>query len=143
MGWFNYYGLIGVVIILIPNIVCALTCKESFENRNIHRAVLLLEQIGRYGCMAFCVFNIPYTFYGFWFPQAQAVYLIVGGACLVFYCLGWLLFFLRGGGMQVWLSVTPTVFFFFCGVMLLSVPLIASALLFGAAHITTSIRNSK
>ena len=141
MGLFNAYGLIAVVIILIPNIICAIKYKDAFENRNIPRAVLVLEQLGRYGCMVFSVLNIPYTYFGFWFGGALFVYLIAGGICLVFYCLGWVLFFARGGGMEVWLSVTPTVFFVFCGVMLLSVPLIVSALLFGIAHIFISVRN--
>ena len=143
MGWFNIFGLAAVAVILIPNIICALVYKGAFENRGISRVLLVLEGIGRYACMAFCVFNVPCTYWGFWFPEAFSVYLIAGGALLVFYLLGWLLFFLRGGGMHVWLSVTPALFFLFCGVMLLSVPLIAAAILFGITHITISVRNAK
>ena len=143
MGWFNVCGLIAIVIILIPNIICAVAKKAAFENKNIPRALLILEGIGRYGCMMFCVFNIPYTYWGFWFDGALFVYLIAGGGLLVLYCIGWVLFFAKGGGMELWLSVVPTIFFFFCGVMLLSVPLIVSAVLFGIAHITISLRNTK
>ncbi len=32
MGWFNYYGLIAVAIIMIPNIVSAVVDKGAFEN---------------------------------------------------------------------------------------------------------------
>ena len=59
MGWFNYYGLAIVAIILIPNIISAVVDKGSFENKFSNKTVLVLEQTGRYGCMAFTVFNIP------------------------------------------------------------------------------------
>lgn len=32
MGWFNYYGLVAVAVILIPNIICAITDKNAYEN---------------------------------------------------------------------------------------------------------------
>lgn len=32
LDWFNYYGLIAVVIIMIPNIVLAVKHKDEFEN---------------------------------------------------------------------------------------------------------------
>lgn len=143
MGWFNVFGLVAVTVILIPNIICAIVNKGAFENGNVSRPLLILEGIGRYGCMAFCVFNVPYTYLGFWFPEALSVYLIAGGALLVLYCLGWVLYFGRGGGMALWLSVVPTAFFLFCGGMLLSAPLLLSAVLFGIAHITISVRNTK
>ncbi len=67
MGWFNYYGLIAVAIILIPNIISAAVDKSAFENRYNKKTILALEQIGRYGCIAFMIFNIPYTYFDFWF----------------------------------------------------------------------------
>ncbi len=32
MNWFNYFGLIIVIIIMLPNIVFAIKHKEGFEN---------------------------------------------------------------------------------------------------------------
>ena len=61
MGWFNYYGLIAIVIIMIPNIVCSFVDKEAFASKFENKALIILEQIGRYGCMLFMVFNVPYT----------------------------------------------------------------------------------
>ena len=48
--YLNYSGLIFVIVILIPNIVFAITCKDGFENRYQNKLVESLEQIGRFGC---------------------------------------------------------------------------------------------
>ncbi|MDE6059787.1 MAG: hypothetical protein K2G44_07100 [Clostridia bacterium] len=142
MSWFNYYGLIAVAIILIPNIISALVDKGAFENKYTNKAILALEQIGRYGCMVFMTFNIPYTYFNFWFDHALMVYLIVNGVLLLLYVLGWILF--RKGRNTIkmlWLSIIPTVLFLFSGIMLLSIPLIVLAVIFGIGHITVSYMN--
>ena len=142
MSWFNYYGLIAVAIILLPNIISAVVDKSTFENKYNSKAMLILEQIGRYGCMMFMIFNIPYTYFNFWFTHALIVYLITNGVLLVLYILGWIIF--RKGRNTVkmlWLSIIPTTLFLFSGVMLLSVPLIILAVIFGIGHITVSYMN--
>lgn len=144
MSWFNYYGLIVIAIILIPNIISAATNKGVFENKYNNKTIIILEQIGRYGCLAFMVFNIPYTFFNFWFNNAILVYLLVNGALLAIYLLGWIVF--RKGRNTIkmlWLSIIPTVLFLFSGVMLLSIPLIIFAVIFGVGHITVSFKNRK
>ena len=143
MGWFNYYGLIAVAIILIPNIICAIVDKSSFENKYNNKFMCVFEQIGRYGCMAFTVFNIPYTYFNFWFNRALLVYLIVNGILLVLYILGWIVFGKgRSAVKMLCLSIIPTALFLFSGIMLLSVPLIVFAIIFGIGHITVSYKNS-
>lgn len=143
MGWFNYYGLIAVAIILIPNIISAIVDKNAFENKYNNKAILILEQIGRYGCMAFMIFNIPYTYFNFWFNHALLMYLIVNGTLLILYVLGWIVF-RKGRSMvkMLWLSILPTVLFLFSGIMLSSIPLIIVAVLFGIGHVTISYKNS-
>lgn len=142
MSWFNYYGLIAVAIILIPNIIIAATDKGAFENKFNNKIIIVSEQIGRYGCMAFMVFNIPYTYFDFWFDSALTVYLIVNGALLILYILGWIIFRKgRSAVKMLWLSITPTVLFLFSGIMLLSIPLMIFAIIFGIGHITISFSN--
>lgn len=63
--WFNYWGLIILTIIMIPNIIFAIKNKNGFENKYCGKIVLALEQIGRYGSMAFMVFSIPFVSMGF------------------------------------------------------------------------------
>lgn len=142
MGWFNYCGLAIVAVILVPNIISAIIDKGAFENRYNNKAMLVLEQIGRYGCMTFMVFDIPYTYFNFWFDCALTVYLTVNGALLVLYLSGWIIF--RKGQSAVkmlWLSIVPTALFVFSGIMLLSIPLIIFAVIFGMGHITVSYKN--
>lgn len=76
MGWFNYYGLAVMAVIMIPNIIYAVKHKNG-ESTYHNKAVELLEQIGRYGCFAFMIFNIPHTYFNFWFNYALIVYLAV------------------------------------------------------------------
>ncbi|MDE7329672.1 MAG: hypothetical protein K2N30_01050 [Clostridia bacterium] len=143
MSWFNWYGLIAVVVILIPNIIISIVDKQAFENKFEGKAVIISEQIGRYGCMAFMVFNVPYTYFGFWFDNALTVYLAVGGALLFIYILGWIIF-RKGRSLfkMLWLSVTPSVLFLFCGAIVSSVPLIVFAVIFSVGHITVSVKNA-
>lgn len=142
MGWFNYYGMIAVAIIMIPNIVSAVVNKSAFENRFHNKVILAFEQIGRYGCMAFMIFNIPYTYFDFWFESALVVYLSVNGALLALYLLGWIIYRKgRGKAKMFWLSITPTVLFAFSGLMVLSIPLMISSVIFGIGHITISYKN--
>lgn len=139
MEWFNFYGLITVLLILIPNILCAVFDKTAFENARQSKCIMILEQVGRFGCIAFMIFNVPFTCLGFWFESALAVYLIVSGALLAVYAVGWVVFWKKRHMLKmVWLSVTPTALFLFCGAMVVSAPLLVSAVLFGIGHITIS-----
>lgn len=33
MGWFNVFGLIFIVVIMIPNVVFAIKRKDGFDNK--------------------------------------------------------------------------------------------------------------
>ena len=89
MGWFNYYGLAITAIIMIPNIVYAVKCKNSETNKYKNKAAEIFEQIGRYGCIFLMIFNIPYTYYNFWFDYALVVYLSVNGCLCLAYLIVW------------------------------------------------------
>lgn len=144
MFWFNYYGLIAVVVILIPNILSAIFDKNAYPDRVKSKALKLCEQLGRYGCMAFMIFNIPYAVRGFFFPHALAVYLGGGGLLLALYLFGWAIFPKgRRKIKMLWLSITPTALFLYCGTVLVSLPLLACAALFGAGHVAIGYINSE
>ena len=59
MEWINIFGAIFIAVIMIPNIIYAIKCKDGFENRWSNRTVEVIEQIGRFGCFGFMVFQIP------------------------------------------------------------------------------------
>ena len=144
MDWFNYYGLIFLAVILIPNIVYAVKNKGGDLNADISKAAVIAEQTGRYGCMIFTVFNIPFTYFNFWFDGALTVYLSVNGALCFAYLISWALLGNKSGLLRaLLLSVLPTLIFAFGGIMLLNVPLMIFSAVFGASHIFISVKNAK
>lgn len=143
MNWFNYYGFAVICIIMIPNVICTFADKSVFENYFHNKLIETMEQVGRFGCFACMIVNVPFVCYGFWMKNALAIYLITNGILLTLYLLGWMVL---GKKQQItkalWLSITPTIIFVFSGVALRHVLLIAFAILFGIAHITISYKNA-
>lgn len=64
MKWFNLYGLIFIIVIMVPNIIFAAKCKDGFENKYQNKLVETLEQIGRFTCFGTMIINIPHTIFG-------------------------------------------------------------------------------
>ncbi|MDE7078708.1 MAG: hypothetical protein K2O95_01155 [Clostridia bacterium] len=142
MTWFNYYGLAIMAIIMIPNIIYALKHKND-ENGYRNKAVEILEQIGRYGCFVCMIFNIPYTYFNFWFDSALVVYLSVNGALCLAYLIFWAICWNRKGKLKALsLSIIPSFIFLFCGIVLANIPLIVFSVLFAVCHIFISCKNS-
>ncbi|MGN0628432.1 MAG: hypothetical protein ACI4IW_02260 [Oscillospiraceae bacterium] len=143
MNWINIFGLAFMIIIMIPNVIFAVKCKDGFENLWKNRAVELLEQIGRFGCFGFMVFNISGTWFGFVSDEAFAVYLMVDSLLVALYCVIWALCFKKNSIFRALaLSVLPSVIFLFSGIMLRSVLLIAAAVIFAPCHILISYKNA-
>ncbi len=76
MEWFNVFGLIFIAVIMIPNVVFAIKCKDGFDNKWNNKYVEVTEQVGRLGCFGFMIINIPGTWFGWWSDEAFALYLI-------------------------------------------------------------------
>lgn len=76
MHWFNPYGLAAMCIIMIPNIIFAVRCKDGFADKWHCRPVEIAEQIGRFGCFGFMIFNIPGLCFGWPSEEAFVAYLI-------------------------------------------------------------------
>ena len=79
--YLNYWGLIFVIVILIPNIVFVITCKDGFENQYQNKLVESLEQIGRFGCFFSMFLIIPFMNSGYWFKQGKTVYAQLRVSC--------------------------------------------------------------
>ena len=92
MEWFNVFGLVFIVVIMIPNIVFAVRCKDDFENKWNNKVIELIEQIGRFGCIGFMIFNVPGTWSGGWSNEAFAIYLIIDFLLIFLYCAIWFIF---------------------------------------------------
>ena len=144
MGWFNIFGLVFIVVIMIPNIVFAIKCKEAFENKWSNKVVELLEQIGRFGCFGFMIFNVPGTWFGWWSDEAFAIYLIVDSLLIVLYCIVWIICWKKNNVFRALaLSIIPAVVFMFSSVMSRSILLIIASMLFAPTHIMISYKNVK
>ena len=144
MEWFNSFGLLIIAAIMIPNIIFAATCKDGLGNKWNNAAVEILEQIGRFGCFGFMIFNIPGTWFGWWSDEAFAVYLVVDGLLAALYCGIWAVCFRKNSVFRALaLSILPSALFLFSGIMARSILLTISALLFAPAHIAISWKNAK
>ena len=144
MGWLNVFGLAVMAVVMIPNIVFALKCKDGFENKWSNRFVETMEQAGRCGCFAFMIINIPGTWFGWWSDEAFALYMIVDAALAMLYCAVWIICFRKNSVFRALaLSVIPSVLFLFSGIMSRSVPLVVASILFAPSHIAISYKNAK
>ena len=142
MSWFNYYGLAFMAVIMIPNIIYAVK-KKNDGNDYHNKAVEIFEQIGRYGCMFLMIFNIPYTYFNFWFDHALIVYLSVNGGMCIAYLIFWVICWNRNDTLKALsLSVLPSCIFLFSGIVLANIPLIVFAVLFAVNHILISCKNA-
>lgn len=131
-----------MIIIMIPNIVYAVKHKNDSASSYRNKAVETLEQIGRYGCFLFMIFNIPYTYFGFWFDCALAVYLSVNGALCLAYLIFWIICRNKQGKLKaLTLSVIPSCIFLFSGAISANIPLICFAVVFSICHIYISCKN--
>ena len=137
---FFVYGLVIVLIMLVPNVVFALMNKDGFENSWNNRTVEILEQIGRFGCMIFMFIVIPEI--SFPSDESFALYIIVNMALVLLYCLSWIILFRKNNMTRaVFLSAIPSVIFLFSGIISVNIPLIISAVVFSPCHIMISVKN--
>ena len=144
MDWFNIFGLIFLSVIMIPNIIFAIKCKDGFDNKWNNKYVAVIEQLGRFGCFGFMIINIPGTWFGWRSDEAFAIYLIADTVFVVLYCLIWIVCFNKNSVFRALsLSIIPSLLFLFSGIMSRSVPLCISAVLFAPSHIVISYKNVK
>lgn len=148
MQWLNFSGIIFMILIMIPNIIYASYVAKhngGFENTWQGKGSKLthcFEQIGRYGCFAFMIFNIPGTCFGWLFSNAFTIYLIGNISLILIYCLIWIFCFKSNSLFKAWsLSVIPSVIFLSSGIMSQSVLLFGAALIFAPCHIVISVKN--
>ena len=144
MEWLNVFGLVMVAVIMIPNILFAMKCKDGFVNKWNNKSVETVEQIGRFGCFGFMIINIPGTWFGWWSDEAFAVYLVVDAVLVTLYCVIWAVCFRKSSVFRALaLSIIPSVLFLFSGIMSRSILMTIAAVLFAPSHILISYQNAK
>ena len=143
MECFNPFGLIFMILIMIPNIISAIKSKVAFESKFDSRFLEIIEQIGRYGCFIFMIFNIPGTCLGWRSDEVFSVYIIADIILVSAYCIMWIVLWKKNNILKALsLSIIPSLLFLFSGVISRSLLLIISSLLFAPAHIIISYKNA-
>ena len=144
MEYVNIFGIAFMAIIMIPNIIFAVRNKEGFNNKWKNRFAEITEQIGRLGCFAFMIINIPRTWFGWWSEEGFVLYLIGDSLLVIIYCVIWCICFNKNSLFRALsLSIIPSVLFMFSGIMSRSVLLVISSLLFAPSHIMISYKNAR
>lgn len=144
MNLFNIFGFIFICIIMIPNILFAIKCKDGFKNAWNNKFVETIEQIGRFGCFCFMCINIPKTYFGWWNEKAFTIYIIVNMVLITIYCIIWYICFQKNSIFKALsLSIIPSIIFLFSGIMSRSILLIIFSIIFAPSHIMISYKNTK
>ena len=143
MDWFNLTGLIFVFVLLIPNMIYAVTNKDGFADNYHNKYIEAGEQIGRFGCFILMFIQLPFVSLGYIYDGAQTLHLIFGIVLLALYCGGWIVF-RKGNSMAkaLTLSILPSVLFLESGILTLNILLIVLSGVFAIFHITISCKNT-
>lgn len=141
MNWLNVFGLVFVVLLLIPNIIYAIKDKNK-QNKCTNKFMNIIEQIGRYGCMFLMIFNIGIAEFGFGSVYAFLIYLFGNTLLIILYWLIWILYFKKHTCLkQMSLAVIPTCLFLLSGITMQHYLLILFGVIFGMGHIYVTSKN--
>ena len=140
--WFNYYGFIIMSLMMIPNIILGITHNEN--QPQVNKTIEALEQVGRYGCFALMIFNIPFVCSGFYFESDELVYLVTNGILICRHLIIWIICWNRHMMFRLYaLSILPTAIFVFSSIILGYYLILLFSIIFGICHIYISVNNSK
>ncbi|MGN1421423.1 MAG: hypothetical protein ACI4XC_07925 [Eubacterium sp.] len=142
-NWINIFGGIIIVLMLIPNIIFAVKCKEKQTNK-AGKAVTIIEQIGRYGCMVLMIIPLFVGEFGFSPLEFMFVYIIGNALLLIMYYIFWALYFKnKTMGKALALAIIPTLIFIVSAASVKHWALIVTAVIFGVSHIYITYINNK
>ena len=140
-GWINVFGAVIVILMLIPNIVYALKNNDS-ENKCNNKLMNIIEQVGRYACIALMWLPLLVWKFGFSTKEEMLIYIIGNTVLLAAYIIIWILYFERKTMLKgMALAIIPTCIFLLSGLMLRHWLLVVVATLFGIGHIYVTYKN--
>ena len=85
-GWINLFGMVIVLLMLVPNIIYAVRNKDE-KNLCTNRAMNLIEQIGRYACIVLMWLPLLVWRFGFAGVPEMLLYLCGNAALLAAYLI--------------------------------------------------------
>lgn len=134
-GWINLFGAVIVIIMMIPNIIYAIRNKDE-KNLCTNKAMNLMEQIGRYGCIILMWLPLLVWKFGFSSVFEMWLYLEANGVLLLAYIFVFIIYMREKTPRRaMMLAVIPTCIFIISGILLRHWLLVGSAILFGIGHI--------
>lgn len=134
------YGVIAVVVLLLPNLLSQKGSRGGYVYPKTHLSVF--ARIGTLGSNFFMIFGIVGTYLGPWFPFAAELYLLQSALLLLAYIAASLLTAERDTLCRsILLSVLPSALYLSSGILLLSIPLIVTSIVYAAGYIPLCIRN--
>ena len=139
---FNYFGVIFIIVLLLPNIYASIFKKELFVNKFDDRLLIKLENIGRYLCMILMVINIQDLYGGFKSVEAFVTYLGINIILLGLYYIVWFIFYkFNNIYKNMILGIIPSLMFIISGILQNHLLLIISGIVFAYAHLRIIWKN--
>ena len=143
-GPINVFGIIIVIIMMIPNIIFARRFDKD-KNKCGNIAMLAAEQIGRYASITLMFIPLVAGLkFGFRNEAMFLVYAFGNTGLLLAYILNWWSYFRKQSPKKtIILAVIPTCIFLLSGITLMHWLLVLAAVLFGIGHIYVTKQNNK
>ena len=139
---FNYFGIIFIIVLMLPNIYASIFKKELFVNKFDDRLLIKLEYIGRYLCMILMVINIQDLYGGFKSVEAFVAYLGINIILLGLYYIVWFIFYkFNNIYKNMILGIIPSLMFIISGILQNHLLLIISGIVFAYAHLKIIWKN--
>lgn len=139
---FNYFGIIFIIVLMLPNIYASIFKKELFVNKFDDRLLIKLEKIGRYLCMILMVINIQDLYGGFKSVEAFVAYLGINIILLGLYYIVWFIFYkFNNIYKNMILGIIPSLMFIISGILQNHLLLIISGIVFAYAHLRIIWKN--
>ena len=141
-GWINVFGAVIVVLMLIPNIVYAIKNKGE-KNLCANRFMNIVEQVGRYACIALMCLPLLVWKFGFASVLDMMLYMACNGLLLAAYWIAFAFYMKRRTvRLAIVLAVLPSCIFLLSGILLQHWLLVAFAILFAIGHIYVTYKNA-
>ena len=141
-GWINVFGTGWVILMLIPNIICALKNKGE-KNLCESPAMNVIEQIGRYGCIVLMWLPLLVKKFAFAGVFEMLLYLAGNGILLLAYWIAFAVWMKhRSVGLALTLAILPACIFLQSGILLRHWLLVGFAVLFAVGHIYVTLQNA-
>ncbi len=140
-GWINAVNAGFVLLLLLISVIGQK--KSGLPAMKSRNAVWnVLEQIGRYACMALMVLPLlPQLEFGFGSSAKMVVWLVLSPLLLAVYAVFWTR--RKSCAVLYGLALVPAVLFLCCGVLLRHWALVGAAIVFGVSHFAITAENTR